>query len=138
MTQVKHGGWTVNVVNENPQITPLPHGLKTENTLSQLSPGSNRILVAMSNYSDQDITIPAKTIISQLSLGNKIPKMIYPGDEKDSELLDKDEGLKYEHFEQHKLILKSSSLNQRNIFLPLVIKLVINLILLKLRILVQI
>ena len=104
LTKVKHGGWSVNVVNENPQITPLPHGLKTENTLSQLSPGSNRILVAMSNYSDQDITIPAKTIISQLSLGNKIPKMIYPGYEKDSELLDKDEGLKYEHFEQHKLI----------------------------------
>ena len=92
------------MVNENPQITPLPHGLKTESTLSQLSPGSNRILVAMSNYSDQDITIPAKTIISQLSLGNKVPKMIYPGDDKDSELLDKDEGLKYEHFEQHKLI----------------------------------
>ena len=125
-------------MNENPQIAPLPHGLKTESTLSQLSPGSNRILVAMSNYSDQDITIPAKTIISQLSLGNKVPKMIYPGDDKDSELLDKDEGLKYEHFEQHKLFLKSSSLNQRNIFLPLVIKLVINLILLKLRILVQI
>ena len=104
LTKVKHGGWSVNVVNENPQITPLPHGLKTENTLSQLSPGSNRILVAMSNYSDKDITIPAKTIISQLSLGNKIPKMIYPGNEKDSELLDKDEGLKYEHFEQHKLI----------------------------------
>ena len=104
LTKIKHGGWSVNVVNENPQITPLPHGLKTENTLSQLSPGSNRILVAMSNYSDQDITIPAKTIISQLSLGNKIPKMIYPGDEKDSELLDKDEGLKYEYFEQHKLI----------------------------------
>ena len=74
LTKVKHGGWNVNVVNENPQITPLPHGLKTENTLSQLSPGSNRILVAMSNYSDQDITIPAKTIISQLSLGNKFPK----------------------------------------------------------------
>ena len=104
LTKVKHGGWSVNVVNENPQITPLPHGLKTESTLSQLSPDSNRILVAMSNYSDQDITIPAKTIISQLSLGNKVPKMIYPGDYKVSELLDKDEGLKYEHFEQHKLI----------------------------------
>ena len=64
--------------------------------------------------------------------------MIYPGDDKDSELLDKDEGLKYEHFEQHKLISEELSLNQRNIFLPLVIKLVINLILLKLRILVQI
>ena len=110
LTKIKHGGWSVNVVNENPQITPLPHGLKTESTLSQLSPGSNRILVAMSNYSDQDITIPAKTIISQLSLGNKVPKMIYPGDDKDSELRDKDEGLKYEHFEQHKLISEELNL----------------------------
>ena len=90
LTKIKHGGWSVNVVNENPPITPLLHGLKTESTLSQLSPGSNRILVAMSNYSDRDITIPAKTIISQLSLGNKVSKMIYPGDDKDSELLDKD------------------------------------------------
>ena len=110
LTKVKHGGWSVNVVNENPQITPLPRGLKTESTLSQLSPGSDRILVAMSKYSDQDITIPAKTIISQLSLGNKVPKMIYPGDDKDSELLDKDEGLKYEHFEQHKLIYEELKL----------------------------
>ena len=110
LTKIKCGGWSVNVVNENPQITPLPHGLKTKSTLGQLSPGSNRILVAMSNYSDQDITIPAKTIISQLSLGNKVPKMIYPGDDKDSELLDKDEGLKYEHFEQHKLISEELNL----------------------------
>ena len=64
----------------------------------------------MSNYSDQDITIPAKTIISQLSLGNKVPKMIYPGDDKDSELLDKDEGLKCEHFEKHKLISEELNL----------------------------
>ena len=47
------------MVNENPQMTPLPHGLKTENTLSQLSPGSNRILVAMSNYSDQEHNYPS-------------------------------------------------------------------------------
>ena len=100
-------------MNENPQITPLPHGLKTESTLSQLSPGSNRILVAMSNYSDQDITIPAKTIMSQLSLGNKVPKMIYPGDDKDSELLDKDEGLKYEHSDQHKLISEELNLEPK-------------------------
>ena len=67
-------------------------------------------MVALSNYLDQDITIPAKTIISQLSLGSKVPKMIYPGDDKDSELLDKDEGLKYEHFEQHKLISEELNL----------------------------
>ena len=36
--------------------------------------------------------------------------MIYPGDDKDSELLDKDEGLKYEHFEQHKLISEGLNL----------------------------
>ena len=36
--------------------------------------------------------------------------MIYPGDDKDSELLDKDEGLKYEHFEQHKLISEELNL----------------------------
>ena len=72
-----------------------------------------------------------------MSLGNKVPKMIYPGDDKDSELLDKDEGLKYEHFEQHKLISDELNLEPEE-FLPLVINLVINLILLKLRILVQI
>ena len=43
LTKIKHGGLSVNVVNGNPQI--LPHGLKTWSTLSQLSPGSNRILV---------------------------------------------------------------------------------------------
>ena len=64
--------------------------------------------------------------------------MIYPGDDKDSELLDKDEGLKYEHFEQHKLISEELKLEPEEYFLPLVIKLVINLILLKLRILVLI
>ena len=110
LTKIKHGGWSINVVNENPQITPLPHGLKTKSTLSQLSPGSDRISVAVPNYSDQDITIPAKTIISQLSLGSRVTKMIYPGDDKDSELLDKDEGLKYEHFEQHKLISEEPNL----------------------------
>ena len=36
--------------------------------------------------------------------------MIYPGDDRDSELLDKDEGLTYEHFEQHKLISEELNL----------------------------
>ena len=45
-----------------------------------------------------------------MSLGNKVPKMIYPGDDKDSELLDKDDGLKYENFEQHKLISEELNL----------------------------
>ena len=37
--------------------------------------------------------------------------MIYPGDDKDSELPDKNEGLKYEHFEQHKLISEELKLD---------------------------
>ena len=64
--------------------------------------------------------------------------MIYPGDDKDSELLDKDEGLKYEHFEQHKLISEELKLEPEEYIPTSCDKLVINLILLKLRILVQI
>ena len=53
-----------------------------------------------------------------MSLGNKIPKMIYPGDEKDSELLDKDKGLKYEHFEHHKLISEELKLEPEEYIPP--------------------
>ena len=51
------------------------------------------------NTSDTDIAIPAKTIVSQLSLANMIPKLIYPSDDYDNEienLNEKDEGLTYQ------------------------------------------
>ena len=66
------------------------------------------------NTSDTDITIPAKTIVSQLSLANMIPKLIYPGDDYDNEienLNEKDEGLTYQEFEHHRPIPENSEQN---------------------------
>ena len=66
------------------------------------------------NTSDKDITIPVKTIVSQLSLANMIPKLIYPGHDYDNEmenLDEKDEGLTYQEFEHHKSIPNNSEQN---------------------------
>ena len=75
---------------------PLPKGLKLITGYSPLGAGSSRVSNVIGNISDTDITIPAKTILSQLSLANMIPKLIYPGDHYDNEienLNEKDEGL---------------------------------------------
>ena len=57
----------------------LPTGLKLQAGYSQLGPGSCRVSTVIDNLSDRDITIPTKAIISQLSLTNKIQKLVYPG-----------------------------------------------------------
>ena len=67
----------------------------------------------MDNLSDKDITIPAKAIISQLSLADKIPKLVYPGDDHDieSEEMDgKNEGLTFQQFQQHKVLSEELNL----------------------------
>ena len=77
---------------------------------SPLGAGSSRVSNVIDNTSDKDITIPAKTIVGQLSLANMIPKLIYPGDDYDNEmenLEEKDEGLTYQEFEHHKSIPNS-------------------------------
>ena len=61
------------------------------------------------NNTDRDITIPARTTICQLGLTNRIPKLIYPGDDCDNdqdpeEVVDTDEGLTYKQFEQYKTV----------------------------------
>ena len=63
----------------------------------------------MESGTDSDVTIPARTIICQLGLANRIPKPIYPGDDYDNdhdseEMDDTDEGLTYKQFEQYKTV----------------------------------
>ena len=92
----------------------LPKGLKLITGYSPLGAGSSRVSNIIENTSDNDITIPAKTIVSQLSLANMIPKLIYPGDDYDNEienLDEKDEGLTYQEFEHHKSIPNNSEQN---------------------------
>ena len=92
----------------------LPKGLKLITGYSPLGAGSSRVFNVTENISDTDITIPAKTIVSQVSLANMIPKLIYPGDDYDNEienLNEKDEGLTYQEFELHKSIPNNSEQN---------------------------
>ena len=63
----------------------------------------------MENSTGKNITIPARTTICQLGLANRIPKLIYPGDDCDNdqdpeEIVDTDEGLTYQQFEQYKTV----------------------------------
>ena len=107
LTRVKHGGFGVNCISEPAMGHKLPKGLKLIPGYSPLGPGSCRVSTVIENSTDTDITIPARTVVCQLGLANKIPKFIYPGDdyENESEVLnDSDEGLTYKQFEHHKVV----------------------------------
>ena len=63
----------------------------------------------MENGTNSDVTIPARTTVCQLGLANRIPKLIYPGDDYDNdhdpeEMDDTGEGLTYKQFEQYKTV----------------------------------
>ena len=114
ITKIKHGGYSVNCISEPAIEEALPKGLKLITGYSPLGAGSSRVSNVIENTSDKDITIPEKTIVSQLSLANMIPKLIYPGDDYDNEmenLDEKDEGLTYQEFEYHKSIPNNSEQN---------------------------
>ena len=64
----------------------LSKGLKLIRGYFPLGAGSSRVSNVIENISDTDITILAKTIVSQLSLFNMIPKLIYPSDDYDNEI----------------------------------------------------
>ena len=112
--KIKHGGYSVNCISEPAMEKALPKGLKLITGYSALEAGSSRVSNVIENISDKDITIPAKTIVSQLSLANMIPKLIYPGDDYDNKIDnpdEKDEGLTYQEFEHHKSIPNNSEQN---------------------------
>ena len=109
LTKIKHGGYAVNCISEPAIGQQLPKGLKLIPGYSPLSPGSCRVSAVVENNTDRDITIPTRTTICQLGLANRIPKLIYPGDDCDNdqdpeEVVDTDEGLTYKQFEQYKTV----------------------------------
>ena len=109
LTKIKHGGYAVNCISEPAIGQQLPSGLKLILGYSPLSPGSCRVSAVVENSTGKDITIPARTTICQLGLANRIPKLIYPGDDCDNdqdpeEVDDTDEGLTYKQFEQYKTV----------------------------------
>ena len=109
LTKIKHGGYAVNCISEPAIGQQLPKGLKLIPGYSPLSPGSSRVSAVVENNTGKDITIPTRITICQLGLANRIPKLIYPGDDCDNdhdpeEVDDTDEGLTYKQFEQYKTV----------------------------------
>ena len=114
LTKIKHDAYSVNCISEPAMEKALPKGFKLITGYSPLGAGSSGVSNVIENISDQDITIPAKTIVSQLSLAYMIPKLIYPGDNYDNEienLDEKDDGLTYQESENHKSIPDNSEQN---------------------------
>ena len=108
-TKVKHSGYTVNCISEPAMGHNFPKGLKLIPGYSPLSPGSCRVSAVVENGTNSDIIIPSRTIVCQLGLANRFPKLIYPGDDYDNdhdpeEMDDTDEGLTYKQFKQYKTV----------------------------------
>ena len=104
LTKIKLGGYSVNCISEPAIGHNLPKGLKLIPGYSPLGPGSHRVSALIENKTDANITIPARTVVCQLGLANKIPRLVYPGDDcdndQDPERLDEtDEGLTYQQYE---------------------------------------
>ena len=109
LTKIKHGGYSVNCISEPAIGHNLPKGLTLIPGYSPLGPGSCRVSALIENKTNANITIPARTVVCQLGLANKIPKLVYPGDDcdndQDPEGLDKtDEGLTHKQYEQYRTV----------------------------------
>ena len=109
MTKIKHGGYSVNCISEPAIGHNLPKGLTLIPGYSPLGLGSCRLSALIENKTNANITIPARTVVCQLGLANKIPKLVYPGDDcdndQDPEGLDEtDEGLTYKQYEQYRTV----------------------------------
>ena len=119
LTKIRHGGYGVNLMGEVSEKHPLPLGLDLKNSYCDLTPGSAKINLMIENTTNRNITIPAKAIVCQLNLANKIPKLLLPtckpeekSDEHDNfspsqvDLDDGDTGLTFEKVRAHQVLVQ--------------------------------
>ena len=78
LTKIRHGGYGVNLMGEVSEKLPLPQGLDLKNSYCALTPGSAKVNLMIENSTNRNITVPAKAIVCQLNLANKIPKLFSP------------------------------------------------------------
>ena len=91
LTKIKHDGYGVNLIKEVSEKHPLPQGLDLKNSYCNLTPGSAKVNHLVENTTRKNITIPAKAIVCQLNLANKIPKLLLPTSNPEEELIDIDD-----------------------------------------------
>ena len=92
LTKIKHRGYGVNLMGEVSEKHPLPQGLEFKNSYCDLTPGSAKVNLMIENTTTKNITIPAKAIVCQLNLANKIPKLLLPTSDPEVESKDIETG----------------------------------------------
>ena len=70
----------------------MPQGLELKNSYCDLTPGSAKVNLMIENTTRKNITIPAKAIVCQLNLANKIPKLLLPASDPEDESKEIDTG----------------------------------------------
>ena len=93
LIKIKHGGYGVNLMGEVSEKHPLPQGLELKNSYCDLTPGSAKVNLMIENTTSRSITIPAKAIVCQLNLANKIPKLLLPICDPEDESKESDTGI---------------------------------------------
>ena len=78
MSKVKGHSKKVHIIVEGSQESKLPSSILVTNTYGQLQAGSSRVHCGIRNVSAKAVTIPAKTIIGEVSAANKIPDILLP------------------------------------------------------------
>ena len=78
LTKIRHGGYGVNLIGEVSEMHPLPQGLQLKNSYCDLTPGSAKVNLMIENTTNRNIVIPARAIVCQLNLANKIPRILMP------------------------------------------------------------
>ena len=120
LTKIRHGGYGVNLIGEVSEKHLLPQGLQLKNSYCDLTTGSAKVNLMIENTTNRNIVIPARAVVCQLNLANKIPKILMPtcNDDKPdvdkaddfsvnhADLDDSDSGLTFEKVRAHQVIVE--------------------------------
>ena len=79
ITKIKKGGYSMHAVAEASTKATLPEGVSlVEEQYVNLEHGSSRVGLLLKNDTPHSVTIPAKAVVCQLTLGNLVPKLVAP------------------------------------------------------------
>ena len=81
LSRIHTYGMVVNVMTEATNKGKVPKGLKVQNTLCNLLPGSHRALVMVTNVTNKPIKLKPGTLLAEVNMANKVPKIIAPSED---------------------------------------------------------
>ena len=125
LTKIRHCRYGVKLIGEVSEKHPLPQGLQLKNSYCDLTPCNAKVNLMIENTTNKNIVIPARAVVCQLNLANKILKIPMPtcNDDKldddkaddfsvnHADLDDSDTGLTFEKVRAHQVIVEDLSEN---------------------------